>query len=117
MAEEKLFEKRIGAYFQSSIIGRLPLNIKGDIYASWPMSKLIMYKDRMLIKILWQGEFIIKYSDIINLEKVLFGIQIHHKNKNLKPVVYLGGAGNGSILFKKIKEVIIKNKLEINVKD
>lgn len=116
MAEEKLFEKRIGAHFQSSIIRTIP-NVKGDIWASWPMSKLIMYKTKMVISVLWQGQFIIPYSDIINLEKVITGIQVHHKNKEIKPFVYLSGVGTGSILFRKIKEVIAKNSLNIKIKE
>ncbi|MBM3247455.1 hypothetical protein FJZ17_02870 [Candidatus Pacearchaeota archaeon] len=116
MAEEKIFEKRIGAYFQSSVVRTIP-NVKGDIWASWPMSKLVMHKDKMVIKVSLQGEFTIEYKEITSLEKCFMGIQVHHNNKSIKPVVYLTGMGNGKILFKKIKEIIQENKLKIKIKE
>ena len=115
MIKNKLFEKRIGAYFQDSKIRTTP-NINGDIYASWPMSKLTMYKDKMIIQVFAQGEFVIKYSDVLNLEKKFLSIQIHHKNKDIKPIIYLSGAIDSSNLFTKIKETVIKNKLNLKIK-
>ncbi|MEI6058454.1 MAG: hypothetical protein WCP89_01660 [archaeon] len=109
---EKLFEKRIGAYFQVNKIRTIP-NIKGDIWASWPMSRLTMYKDKMAIDVLWQGQFVLPYNQITNIEKIFLGIQIHHTIGSIKPFVMIQGIGNSSLLYKKIIKVIKDNDLNI----
>lgn len=111
---KKLFEKKIGAYFQSSVIRTIP-NLTGDVWASWPMSTLALYEDRLMIKVALKGEFTLLYSDIDFIEKKSFGIQIHHTDSNIKPFVYINGFGTGSILFKQIVRVINDNQLKIKV--
>ena len=109
-----IFEKRVGAYLQTDKVRTIP-NIKGDIWASWPMSKLTMYDDRMIIDVLWQGQFVLPYDHITCIEKAFLGIQIHHTNNNLRPFVYIAGLGNSSVLFQKIIQVIKDNKLNIKL--
>ncbi len=112
---EKLLEKRVSAYFQSNKIRTIP-NVNGDVWASWPMSKLSLYKDKLVVEIAFNGKFELQYSDIDYIEKNTFtGIQIHHHDQKIKPYFFLGGFGNGSILYKNIVQVIKDNELPIKI--
>ena len=113
---EKLLEKRVSAYIQSSPIRTTP-NVKGDIWATWPMSKLVMYQDGLCLEILFAGKFEFPYKNIIKFKKILLGFQIEHNIQGIKPYVFIGGMGNGGILIKKVKEVISNNNLGIEFDD
>lgn len=111
---EKLFEKRVGAFLQHTPIRTMP-NTLGDIYASYPLSKLTLYKDKLVIKVLMKGEFTLPYKNIKTIENTPLGIKINHYDKNILPYVYISGFGNGRILFEKIIKVVKENKLKVKV--
>lgn len=69
----------------------------------------------MVIDILWQGQFVLPYNQIDSMEKTIVGLQIHHSINEIKPFVFIAGIGNGSILFKKIIQVIEDNNLNIKI--
>ena len=109
---EKLYESDIGAWFQTSYV-RLP----GTIGASYPFCKLILYNDRLVVRVPLQGEVTLHYNDIDFMEhKFLLGIVIHHRDKTINPFVYFRGVWDGSMLYKRIIEVLKKNNILISTR-
>lgn len=112
---KKLFERRVGAWFQAApVVLRLP-NSDRIAGSSWPFAMLTLYDDRIVIRLALQADQILMLHEIDSMEKKLFNIQLHHHSKTVLPYVYVGGMGNGSILFRKLAKAIEDNHLHIKV--
>lgn len=114
MKENPLFTKRVSAYIGKTKY-RSNIYLRG-IIAIWPFSKLELFRSYMVIQILWK-RFTIRYTDIDGIEKSFFRINIYHHNPKIDKYIYLSGIGNGSLLYKKIKEISHKNKLKLKFLD
>jgi|SRR3989344_5218153 len=111
---EPILKKRINTY-----IG--PDRIWNNIFfrglkASWPLARLELYRNHLILDIL-NKNLKINYNKIDYLDwGFLKGIQIHHHSNEVDNYVYFSGFGNGLILYKRLKNIIKKNKLKINAR-
>ena len=109
-----LFEKRCGSYVLPKPYYSRSFYKSSESYASWPMSKILMFQEHLVIRIL-KKEFILYYTEIDSIKKEGMSIRITHHSQNVKKYVYLTGAALPGGLFRKICEVIKENKLKINI--
>ena len=115
--EKPLFEKRITAR-----ISALPfymvingIDLGGRRVASWPFSKIQLFKNYLILKILGK-EFRIEYKNINEIRKEFpQQIRIDHHEPSIEEYVEITGLGTSSILLKKLKEVIQREKLPLKV--
>lgn len=109
-----LFEKRISAWIMKSRVWT-NLYVPG-MFATWPMSKIQLFDDYLIIKIAWK-EFIFKYTDIDYLERKWLTNWIHHHNPAIDQYVWFSGLNwLSSHLLNDIKKVIVENNLNLKVK-
>lgn len=102
--------------------------LSSPYYATWPAGKLILLKDRLVIKILWK-KWELPFAEINYIQKnhaklvrlmmgsnhripvvLRKGMIINHKSKEVPQFVYIRGF-RGFTLFELLKKINLENKL------
>lgn len=97
-------------------------------YAAWPVGELILLKDKLVLKALWekwelpfnQIDYIQKNNLIIYTgrarETLRKGMIISHRSKHIPKFVYINGFW-GYKLFELLKKISLENKLNLKFKE
>jgi hypothetical protein len=112
-----IFEKRVGGWVcKRLILSEFSMSRFG---VSYPFARILFYKDRLTLKILWR-KYTLNYKDIDYIEKsglIGFGVRVHHHNKKVPKYFFIvAGKQTPGKLFRDIVQVIKENKLNIKIK-
>ena len=105
-----LLKKRISLSFSKTAFA-VNTNLNGG-FADWPLAKIEFYKNYLITKVLFK-KIKLFYRDIDSFYWNGARIKIKHHNKKQPEHIYIGGAINSSLLYRRIKELSIKNKLKL----
>jgi len=110
--EEPLFESRCGLRITKTAVYSINFTF-GNIIESWPLSRIKLYRDKIVLKAALKPAVELRLKDIISIEKKLLYILISHNDPRVHKYVRITGVGTASSLHKKLRKAAEDNNLGI----